>query len=135
MDGSNAEQLAASMRWEQEAQRIKIVTKSFAGEELINAGLNARPLNENNVVILWYAATRALCDGMPVVPIYAQNNVNRFWNAVSTYLRREGWTQIKLSELEQARPWWTGPVLDEIAEMDPAVRGTIDEILGLEGKK
>jgi hypothetical protein len=130
----NAEQVAASTRWEQEAQRLKSVTKSFAGEELINAGLNARPLNESNVVTLWYAATRALCDGMPVVPIYAQNNVNRFWIAVSEYLRKEGWSQTKLAELEQARPW-AGSVLDEIAEMDPSIRGTIDEILGLEGKK
>jgi hypothetical protein len=114
MERLNAEQVAASMRWEQEAQRLKSVTKNFAGEELINAGLNARQVNENNVVTLWYAATRALCDGMPVVPIYAQNNVNRFWNAVSEYLRKEGWSQTKLAELEQARPWWTSSILDEL---------------------
>ena len=119
MELPNAEQMIAAEKWEQEAQRLKSVTKSFAGGDLINAGLNARPVNENNVVTLWYAATRALCDGMPVVPVYAQNNVNRFWNAVSEYLRKEGWSQTRLAELEQARPWWTGSVLDELGYEEP----------------
>lgn len=119
MELPNVEQMIAAEKWEQEAQRLKSVTKSFAGEALINAGLNGRSLNENNVVLLWYAATRALCDGMPVVPIFAQNNVNRFWKAVSEYLRKEGWSQTKLAELEQARPWWTGSVLDELGYEEP----------------
>jgi phosphotransacetylase len=129
-----SEQIAVSAAWEVEAQRLKGITKSFFGDSLINVGLNGRPQTSENVVKLWHMATRALSDGVKVMS-FENTNIRRFWNAIYHNLKKQNWTEQQLAELEQARPWWTGSVLDEIAEMDPAVRGTIDEILGLEGKK
>ena len=100
--------------WEIERNRIISLTKSLSGDDLLTAGLNGRPKSPENVAKLWCAATRALCAGMKVTPIFALNDMQRFWGAVYDYLKKQKWSEEKLSQLEQACPWWTGSVLDEL---------------------
>ena len=100
--------------WEIERNRIISLTKSLSGDDLLTAGRNGRPKSPENVAKLWCAATRALCAGMKVTPIFALNDMQRFWGAVYDYLKKQKWSEEKLSQLEQACPWWTGSVLDEL---------------------
>jgi hypothetical protein len=118
METHNAEQqqLAASMRWESESQRLKKLT-GLAGDDLLRAGLNGRQLSSDNVVMLWHAITRAFSDSVKAMS-FSNPGIEVCWGAICPYLRRESWSQTKLNELEQSRPWWTGSVLDEIEEQE-----------------
>jgi hypothetical protein len=100
--------------WEIERNRIISLTKSLSGDDLLTAGLNGRPKSPENVAKLWCAATRALCGGMKITPVFALNDMQRFWGAVYDYLKKQKWSEEKLSQLEQARPWSSGSVLDEL---------------------